>query len=62
MEEVIGGSRQYHAVQVRREVLRKCRSDLPITVVQLAQWLGIKEKAAGYLLKSGQKAEARDIQ
>lgn len=53
VEDVIGGSRKYHAVQVRREVLRVCKSQLEVSVVQLAHWLGITENAAGYLLKSG---------
>jgi REP element-mobilizing transposase RayT len=52
VEDVVGGSRKYHAVQVRREVLRVCKSELAVSVVQLAHWLGMKENAAGYLLKS----------
>jgi len=53
VENVIGGSRKYHVVQVRREVLRVCKSELKVSIVLLAHWLGITEKAAGYLLKSG---------
>jgi REP element-mobilizing transposase RayT len=55
VEDVVGGSRKYHAVQVRREVLRVCKSELAISVVQLAHWLGMKENAAAYLLKSGRE-------
>ena len=53
VEDVVGGSRKYHAVQVRREVLRACKSELGVSVVQLAHWLGMKENSAAYLLKSG---------
>jgi REP element-mobilizing transposase RayT len=53
VDEVIGGSRKYQVVQVRRDVLRVCKSELSVPLVQLAQWLGMKENAAAYLLKSG---------
>ncbi|HAM33245.1 MAG TPA: hypothetical protein DDX05_06015 [Deltaproteobacteria bacterium] len=53
VEEVVGGSRKYQVVQVRRDVLRACKSELSVPVVQLAQWLGMKENAAAYLLKTG---------
>jgi REP element-mobilizing transposase RayT len=53
VEDVVGGSRKYHAVQVRREVLMVCKSEIEVSVVQMAHWLGIKENAAAYLLKSG---------
>jgi predicted ArsR family transcriptional regulator len=52
VEDVVGGSRKYPAVQVRREILRVCKSELEVSVVQLAHWLGMKENAAAYLLKS----------
>ena len=55
VEDVVGGSRKYHAVQVRREVLMVCKSEIEVSVVQLAHWLGIKENAAAYLLKSGRE-------
>jgi len=53
VEEVVGGSRKYRAVQVRREVLMVCKSELAVPIVRLAHWLGMKENAAAYLLKSG---------
>jgi hypothetical protein len=53
VEDVVGGSRKYHAVQVRREVLMVCKSKTEVSIVQLAHWLGMKENAAAYLLKSG---------
>lgn len=59
VEDVISGSRKYHAVQVRREVLKACKSELEVSVVQLADWLGITENAAAYLLKSGREAPAK---
>jgi hypothetical protein len=55
VEDVVGGSRKYHAVQVRREVLMECKSKTEVSVVQLALWLGMKENAAAYLLKSGRE-------
>ena len=55
VEDVIGGSRKYHAVQVRREILMACTSEIEVSVVQLAHWLGMKENAAAYLLKSGRE-------
>ena len=59
MEDVIGGSRKYHAVQVRREVLKVCKNELAVSVVQLAHWLGMKENAAAYLLKSGREVATK---
>ncbi len=59
VEDVVGGSRKYHAVQVRREVLRVCKSELAVSVVQLAHWLGMKENAAAYLLKSGREVATK---
>lgn len=58
VEEVVGGGRKYQAVQVRREVLRVCKSQLSVTTVQLARWLGMKENAAAYLLKSGKPLQS----
>ncbi len=55
VDDVVGGNRKYHAVHVRREVLMACKSELEVSVVQLADWLGITEKAAAYLLKSGRE-------
>jgi hypothetical protein len=55
VEDIVGGCRKYYAVQVRREVLRVCKSEIGVSVVQLAHWLGMKENAAAYLLKSGRK-------
>lgn len=55
VEDVVGGSRKYHAVQVRRAVLMACKSEIGVSVVQLAHWLGMKENAAAYLLKSGRE-------
>ncbi|HWS16048.1 MAG TPA: transposase [Candidatus Methylomirabilis sp.] len=52
VEEVVGGSRKYQVVQVRRDVLRACKSELSVPIVQMAHWLGMKENAAAYLLKS----------
>lgn len=59
VEDVVGGSRKYHAVQVRREVLRVCKSEIEVSVVQLAHWLGMKENAAAYLLKSGREVATK---
>ena len=59
VEDVVGGSRKYHAVQVRREVLRICKSELEVSVVQMAHWLGMKENAAAYLLKSGREVATK---
>jgi len=59
VEDVVGGCRKYHAVQVRRDVLRTCKSELGVSIVQLARWLRMKENAAAYLLKSGREV-ARD--
>lgn len=59
VEDIVGGSRKYHAVKVRREVLRVCKSELDVSVVQLAHWLGMKENAAEYLLKSGKEATTK---
>ena len=59
VEDVVGGSRKYHAVRVRREVLKVCKSELKVSVVQLAHWLGITEDAAGYLLKSGKETSTK---
>ena len=58
VEEVVGGDRKYQVVQVRREVLRVCKSRLSVTTVQLAHWLGMKENAAAYLLKSGKPLQS----
>jgi REP element-mobilizing transposase RayT len=55
VEDVIGGCRKYQVVQARRDILRTCRSELAVPVVQLARWLGMKENAAAYLLKSGKE-------
>lgn len=52
VEEVLGGSRKYDAVDVRREVIRTCRERMTVTSALLARWLGINEKSANYLLKS----------
>jgi REP element-mobilizing transposase RayT len=57
--DVIGGSRTYQAVRVRRDILKTCRSKLDVPVVQLAHWLGITEDAAGYLLKSGKETSTK---
>lgn len=59
VEDVVGGSRKYHAVQVRRAVLMACKSEIGVSVVQLAHWLGMKENAAAYLLKSGREAATK---
>jgi REP element-mobilizing transposase RayT len=59
VDDVIGGSRTYQAVQVRRDILKTCRSKLAVPVVQLAHWLGITEDAAGYLLKSGKETTTK---
>jgi hypothetical protein len=59
VEDVVGGSRKYHAVHVRREVLMVCKSGIEVSVVQLAHWLGIKENAAAYLLKSGREVATK---
>ena len=59
VEDVVGGSRKYHAVQVRREVLMVCKSEIEVPVVQLAYWLGMKENAAAYLLKSGREVATK---
>jgi len=59
VEDIVGGCRKYYAVQVRREVLRVCKSEIGVSVVQLAHWLGMKENAAAYLLKSGRKAATK---
>lgn len=59
VEDIVGGSRKYHAVQVRREVLMVCKSELAVSVVQLARWLGMKENAAAYLLKSGREVTTK---
>jgi REP element-mobilizing transposase RayT len=60
VEEVAGGSRKYHVVQVRREVLKKCKSELGVSIAQLAHWLGMKENAAAYLLKSGRMSRKNE--
>ena len=52
VEEVLGGSRRYEAVDVRREVTKICRERMTITLSLLARWLGMNEKSATYLLKS----------
>jgi chromosomal replication initiation ATPase DnaA len=59
VEDVVGGSRKYHAVQVRREVLMVCKSKTEVSIVQLAHWLGMKENAAAYLLKSRRDVEMK---
>jgi REP element-mobilizing transposase RayT len=59
VEDVIGGSRKYHAVQVRREILMACKSEIEVSVVQMAHWLGMKENAAAYLLKSGREVATK---
>jgi hypothetical protein len=59
VEDVVSGSRKYHAVRVRREVLRVCKSELEVSVVQLAHWLGMTENAAAYLLKSRREAATK---
>ncbi len=59
VEDVVGGERNYHAVQVRREVLKACKSELTVSIVQLAQWVGITEKAAAYLLRSERKVAGK---
>ena len=52
VEEVLGGSRRYDAVDVRRQVTKICRERMTVTLSLLARWLGINEKTATYLLKS----------
>jgi hypothetical protein len=52
VEEVLGGSRRYEAVDVRREVTKICRERMTVTLSLLARWLGMNEKSATYLLKS----------
>jgi hypothetical protein len=59
VEDVVGGSRKYHAVHVRREVLMACKSEIEVSVAQLAHWLGMKENAAAYLLKSGREVATK---
>jgi len=59
VEDVICGSRKYHAVQVRREILMACKSEIGVSVMQLAHWLGMKENAAAYLLKSGREVATK---
>jgi hypothetical protein len=36
-----------------------CKSEIEVSVVQLAHWLGIKENAAAYLLKSGREVATK---
>jgi REP element-mobilizing transposase RayT len=52
VEEVLGGSRRFDAVDVRREVTKTCRERMTVTLALLARWLGVSEKSATYLLKS----------
>jgi len=59
VDDVVGGSRKYHVVQVRRDVLRTCKSELDVSIVQLARWLRMKENAAAYLLKSGREVATK---
>lgn len=54
-EDVLGGSRGYDAVDARREILKTCKDRLGISLSQLARWLGVKENAASYLLKSSRR-------
>jgi putative transposase len=52
VEDVLGGDRRFETVDVRREVLKECRTRMDATMSLLSRWLGIKENAAAYLLKS----------
>jgi hypothetical protein len=52
VEEVLGGSRRYDAVDVRRQVTKICRERMTVTLSLLARWLGMNEKSATYLLKT----------
>lgn len=52
VKEVLGGSRRYDAVDVRRHVIKICRERMTVTLSLLARWLGMNEKSATYLLKS----------
>lgn len=52
VEEVLGGSRRYDAVDVRREILKTGKDSLGVSISQLASWLGMKENTASYLLKT----------
>jgi REP element-mobilizing transposase RayT len=49
-EHVLSNNKNYMAVQVRKAVLEKCRSEMDVPISQLARWIGMKENAARYLL------------
>jgi len=51
-EQVLAGERNYDAVNVRREVLKKCRFRMKISIAQLARWMRMKENSARYLINS----------
>lgn len=52
VEDVLGGIRRYEVVDVRRAVLKECSEKMDVTLSLLSRWLGMKENAAAYLLKS----------
>lgn len=57
VEDVLGGIRRYEVVDVRRAVLKECSEKMDVTFSLLSRWLGMKENAAAYLLKSPPRIE-----
>jgi len=53
-EQVLAGDRNYVTVNVRRVVLKMCKSQTGISTAQLARWMGMKESTARYLVNSSQ--------
>jgi REP element-mobilizing transposase RayT len=51
-EQVLAGERNHHVVNVRRKVMKECRSRMGISIAQLGRWLNIKENSARYLINS----------
>jgi REP element-mobilizing transposase RayT len=52
VERVLSRDRDYLVVDVRRAILKKCKSRTEIPIAQLARWIGVTESAARYLLNS----------